>query len=171
MANTRKQLKKTHKRPRTTGWLTSDADEIERRRTRGLNERYRIETEAHDNGFFGTYCVHTGNGQNYRVEIRSLSEPINSCQCPDHRVNGLGTCKHIEATLHRLQHRQKRAFQDAAVKGSPLIEIFLDRRDGQVRIGVEAPEEKGIYRDELYQRIRKLNIQASRSKNEDIDSL
>jgi len=47
----------------------------------------------------------------------------------------------------------------------------LEVRDGQVRIGVEAPEEKGIYRDELYQRIRKLNIQASRSKNEDIDSL
>ena len=47
----------------------------------------------------------------------------------------------------------------------------LEVRDGQVRIGVDAPEEKGIYRDELYDRIRKLNIQASRSKNEDIDSL
>ena len=47
----------------------------------------------------------------------------------------------------------------------------LEVGDGQVRIGVDAPEEKGIYRDELYERIRKLNIQASRSKNEDIDSL
>ena len=47
----------------------------------------------------------------------------------------------------------------------------LEVKDGQVRIGVDAPEEKGIYRDELYDRIRKLNIQASRSKNEDIDSL
>ena len=47
----------------------------------------------------------------------------------------------------------------------------LEVRDGQVRIGVDAPEEKGIYRDELYERIRKLNIQASRSKSEDIDSL
>jgi len=47
----------------------------------------------------------------------------------------------------------------------------LEVRDGQVRIGVDAPEEKGIYRDELYERIRKLNIQASRSKNEDIESL
>ena len=47
----------------------------------------------------------------------------------------------------------------------------LEVRDGQVRIGVDAPEKKGIYRDELYDRIRKLNIQASRSKNEDIDSL
>ena len=50
------------------------------------------------------------------------------------------------------------------------IEV-LEEREGQVRIGVDAPEERGIYRDELYERIRKLNIQASRSKNEDIDSL
>ena len=47
----------------------------------------------------------------------------------------------------------------------------LEVKEGQVRIGVAAPEEKGIYRDELYDRIRKLNIQASRSKSEDIDSL
>jgi carbon storage regulator len=47
----------------------------------------------------------------------------------------------------------------------------LEVRDGQVRIGVDAPEDKGIYRDELYDRIRKLNIQASRSKSEDIESL
>ncbi len=47
----------------------------------------------------------------------------------------------------------------------------LEVRDGQVRIGVDAPEEKGIYRDELYERVRKLNIQASRSKSEDIESL
>ena len=48
---------------------------------------------------------------------------------------------------------------------------ILEVRDGQVRIGVDAPEEKGIYRDELYERIRKLNLRASRSKSEDIDSL
>ncbi len=47
----------------------------------------------------------------------------------------------------------------------------LEVRDGQVRIGVKAPEEKGIYRDELYDRIRKLNLQASRSKSEDVESL
>lgn len=47
----------------------------------------------------------------------------------------------------------------------------LEVRDGQVRIGVDAPEEKGIYRDELYDRIQKLNIRASRSSSEDIESL
>lgn len=47
----------------------------------------------------------------------------------------------------------------------------LEVRDGQVRIGVKAPEDKGIYRDEIYERIRKLNLRASRSEKEDIDSL
>jgi hypothetical protein len=78
--------------------------------------------------------MRSDTGQIYHIEIRSLAEPINSCDCPDHRINGLGTCKHIEATLNRLQHRRKRAFAGAATKGSPYIEIFLDRRDAQVRI-------------------------------------
>jgi hypothetical protein len=117
-----------------SGWATSDADEIERRRLRGVNEAIRIESQTPDEVFFGGFQAHSGSGQAYSVEIRSLVEPINSCDCPDHRVNGLGTCKHIEATLYRLQHRRKRAFQKAADRGSPSIEIFLDRRDHQVRI-------------------------------------
>ena len=48
---------------------------------------------------------------------------------------------------------------------------ILDVREGQVRIGIRAPEGKGIYRDELYERIRKLNVMASRLKREDVDSL
>jgi hypothetical protein len=134
MARTRRPQKKTHRRPRSLGWLTSDADEIERRRLRALSEAYRVESQTSENSFFGCYRIHSGNGQGYRVEIRSLSEPINSCDCPDHRVSGLGTCKHIEATLHRLKHRHKRAFKEAALKGSPFIEVFLDRRDHRVRI-------------------------------------
>jgi carbon storage regulator len=47
----------------------------------------------------------------------------------------------------------------------------LEVRDGQVRIGIHAPEDKGIYREELYERIRRLNQQAARSRAEDIDSL
>ena len=134
MSKTKKRKKNTHRRPRPTGWLTSDADEIERRRLRGANESSRIEAQAQSDDFFGVYKIHSDNGQTYRVEIRSLVELINSCDCPDHRINGLGTCKHIEAALHQLQYRRKRPFQDAATRGSPYFEIFLDRRDQQIRI-------------------------------------
>jgi ERCC4-related helicase len=101
---------------------------------RGVNEPFQIDSETQDGDFFGAYRIHSNGGKSYRVEIRSLAEPINSCDCPDHRINGLGTCKHVEATLYRLQYRRERAFRAAAVKGSLHIEVFLDRRDTQVRI-------------------------------------
>jgi carbon storage regulator len=47
----------------------------------------------------------------------------------------------------------------------------IEIREGQVRIGIKAPAEKGIYRDELYTRIRKMNVEASRQKDEDVDLL
>jgi SNF2 family DNA or RNA helicase len=134
MSKTKKHKNNPQRRARPSGWSTSDADEIERRRLRGINEAIRIESQTQDDVFFGVFQTHSGSGRAYRVEIRSLAEPVNSCNCPDHRVNGLGTCKHIEATLYRLQHRRKRAFQKAAARDSPYIEIFLDRRDHQIRI-------------------------------------
>ena len=134
MSKTKKHRKKLQRRAKPSGWSTSDADEIKRRRLRGANESIRIESQTPDDAFYGCYRAHSGSGQAYRVEIRSLAEPINTCNCPDHRVNGLGTCKHIEATLQRLQYRRKRAFQKAASTGSPHIEIFLDRQDHQIRI-------------------------------------
>ncbi len=135
MPKTKTCNKNPKKQTRSLGWSTSDAYEIERRRVRGLNEPSQISSQTQDDDFFGVYRVDSDNGQAYRVEIRSLAEPINSCNCPDHRINGLGTCKHIEATLCQLQYRRKRAFKDAADRGSPYIEVYLDRRDHQARIG------------------------------------
>ena len=134
MTTSRKRTRKIQKRPRFTGWLTSDADEIERRRLRGREEAIRIEPLDRADAFYGAFLAHSNGGHAYRVEIRSLTGHINSCDCPDHRVNGLGTCKHVEATLQRLQQRRIRLFQKAAGTGSPDIEIFLDRRSNQVRI-------------------------------------
>jgi superfamily II DNA or RNA helicase len=42
----------------------------------------------------------------YRVTIRSLQRRANICNCPDFLVNQLGTCKHIEAVLHKIGKRQ-----------------------------------------------------------------
>ncbi|MBU2643250.1 DEAD/DEAH box helicase [bacterium] len=45
----------------------------------------------------------THRPQTYKVQIRSLNERRNYCTCPDFAVNQLGTCKHIEAVLYRIQ--------------------------------------------------------------------
>ncbi len=48
----------------------------------------------------------THRPQSYRVHIRSLSKRSNYCTCPDFAVNQLGTCKHIEAVLHKVSKRR-----------------------------------------------------------------
>ena len=132
--STRNKRRPTHQ-PRPRGWLTSDADELERRRLRAANEAFEIEPLDGEHPFFTRLRVRSeGAQEERRVEIRSLLEPINSCDCPDQRINRLGSCKHIEACLLWLQHRRKRAFQAAARQGSPYIEIFLDQRDRRVHV-------------------------------------
>ena len=137
MAVKKKTKKRSGKKPANfsfQGWRTSDQDERERRRQRGAIEPKRIETVAGGDPFYGDYRVHSGSGGRYAVEIRSLTEPLNTCSCPDHAVNRLGTCKHVEAVLHKLAKHGKRRFQYAAQEGSPLVEIFLDRRDETIKI-------------------------------------
>ncbi|MES9879775.1 MAG: DEAD/DEAH box helicase [Sedimenticola sp.] len=134
MIKRNQKRKRPNTPPRSPGWHSSDDEEILRRQQRAAKEALKVESLAESDGFYGEQRVDSGSGQIYRVEVRSLTEHINSCSCPDHQINGLGTCKHIEAALLRLQHRRKRAFKLAADQGTTQIEIFLDRRDEKVRI-------------------------------------
>ena len=113
--------------PALMGWLSSDAEEIERRRWRGRTEIDRVEALEPDSPYFGSFRVPSTGGGSYEVEIRSLDRPLNSCGCADHWVNGLGTCKHIEGVLARLRLRGVRAFAAAERAGSPRAELFLSR--------------------------------------------
>jgi hypothetical protein len=60
----------------------------------------------------------------YRVHIRSLNKRVNFCTCPDFEVNQLGTCKHIEAVLQRLQKQAEYAQWAALPVARPFI--YLD---------------------------------------------
>ena len=114
--------------PPLQGWRTTDEDEIALRRWRGRTEIVAIEALEPKQPFFGTFRVQSGSGGFYEVEIRDLDGFNNSCGCIDHRANGLGTCKHIEGVLAALRQRNARAFREAATRGTPRIEVFLDRR-------------------------------------------
>ena len=113
--------------PASLGWLSNDRDEIERRRWRGKTEIGEIEALERGQPFFGTFRVRSASGAFYEVEIRSLDQPINSCGCTDHKVNGLGTCKHIEGVLARLKRRSGSGFATALREGCPRIELFVAR--------------------------------------------
>jgi len=123
----RKALRVLERTP-VQGWRTSDQDEILMRRWRGRTDISDVAPAEADQGFFGLFRARSASGAVYEVEIRSLDQPMNSCNCIDHRVNGLGTCKHVEGVLAALQRGKVRAFRASAMAGSPKIEVFLDRR-------------------------------------------
>lgn len=133
----RKQAKHVENaKPETTGWDTTDEDEIARRRLRGETEKFSVENLEPKQPYFSSFLLSSKNNskheKQYCVEIRSLTERTNSCDCPDYRSNKLGTCKHIEHVLWRLRKSGVRAFKQAAQIGSPYLEIFLEHRTSTI---------------------------------------
>jgi len=125
--------------PKRTGFPT-DEESVAFRRKNAAEERARVARIDMLDDFHGLFEVASSQWeQPYRVEIRSLTGPLNSCPCQDHRMNRLGTCKHIERTLQFIQHRRKRAFAQAANNGSPVYEIFIDTRQPQPRLRLQRP--------------------------------
>ncbi len=128
LKKSRKVKKSTEPKFEVLGWNTSDAEEIERRRYRGKTEKFRLENLESRYPYYSSFAISSTPGQHYRVEVRSLTDTLNSCNCPDYRSNGLGTCKHIEHVLFRLRKNGIRVFQSAEKAGNPRVEIFFDTR-------------------------------------------
>jgi superfamily II DNA or RNA helicase len=78
----------------------------------------------------------------YRVAIRGCGLGENYCSCPDFAVNTLGTCKHIEFALAKL-NRKRGAKRALALGFQPSYsEIYLHygaRRDVVFKPGTECP--------------------------------
>lgn len=121
-------------RLRTQGWISTDDDEVLRRRIRGQEAGMRVSSPTPAAGIFNDYTVRSNSDQLYQVELRSLTDPINSCTCSDYRINRLGTCKHIEAVLHWLTRKYGSKLQAQGRKSHTKIEVYLDRRDDQVKV-------------------------------------
>ena len=107
--------------PSHHNWRTTDQDEINRRRERARTEDFKITNATPAHPIFSNFQVKSGSGLTYSVEVRDLRQRQFSCQCVDFRINGLGTCKHVEAVLLWLQARHARLFQAAARSGSPAL--------------------------------------------------
>lgn len=79
-------------------------------------------------------------GRTYRVVIRGDEPGMNFCSCPDYAVNTLGTCKHVEATLHRLRKRHAAALREGHVP--PFAEVYVRygaRRTVMFSSGTDCP--------------------------------
>ncbi len=109
--------------PPATDWRTTDQDEILRRIQRAREEKHSIIPLGDAHPIYSTFAVQSPSGMNYQVEIRDLTDRAFSCTCPDFRTAGLGTCKHIEATLIWLKRRQNGHYRLAEKLGSSQIDI------------------------------------------------
>ena len=106
--------------------LTLEEQEMQLRSERAKNSAFHIQILDEKHFPFTSYEIESETHVRYTVEIRSLHEKINSCSCPDYKVNTLGICKHIEGILNFLKKKGKRKFNDLSKLGSHWTEIYLN---------------------------------------------
>src|SRR5262245_36884477 len=120
--------------PPANDWRTTDGHEIERRRLRAREESFAISNVDARHPVFSNFRVQSGSGLSYSVEIRCVRERQFSCDCVDFRINGLGTCKHVEAVLLQVERRFSRLFSQARKRDSTRIDIVPDALGDTLRI-------------------------------------
>jgi len=88
--------------------------------------------------FFSEFRVsNPASKSSYRVAIRGLGPGGNFCSCPDYATSELGTCKHLEFTLAKLE--KKRGAKAAFARGyQPAFSELYLRNDGKRRVHFRA---------------------------------
>ena len=109
--------------PPASDWRTTDEDEILRRVQRARDEKHSVTPLDEIHPVFANFAVKSPSGMTYQTEIRDLGARAFSCTCPDFRTAGLGTCKHVEATLIWLKRRRKAEFRAAEKSASPRVDL------------------------------------------------
>jgi superfamily II DNA or RNA helicase len=107
------------------------------RRQFGREQAFGLENLT-DEPFFSEFRVsNPASKSSYRVAIRGLGPGGNFCSCPDYATSELGTCKHLEFTLGKLE--KKRGAKAAFARGyrPAFSELYL-RNEGQRRVHFRA---------------------------------
>ena len=90
----------------------------------------KVANLAPEHPLFSDFRVTSASSRPYIVQIHDVRARQFSCACMDHRINGLGTCKHIEAVLWQLEKRLGKDWAAACDTGSDRAEVILDRARG-----------------------------------------
>ena len=112
------------------------------RRQFGREQTFGLENLSSE-PFFSEFRVSNPvSKSSYRVAIRGLGPGGNFCSCPDYATSELGTCKHIEFTLARLE--KKRGAKTAFARGyqPAFSELYLrneGKRSVHFRAGTDCP--------------------------------
>src|SRR5262245_30888755 len=118
--------------------------QIELRRQFGREQEFTLKNVG-DQPFFSEFHVTNPQSQRtYHVQIRGVQPGDNHCSCPDFTTNTLGTCKHVEFTLARLEAKRGGKAALRAGHQPSYSEVFLHygaRREVRFRPGAECPIE------------------------------
>jgi superfamily II DNA or RNA helicase len=152
------------------------------RRQFGREQAFGLENLT-DEPFFSEFRVsNPASKSSYRVAIRGKGPGGNFCSCPDYATNELGTCKHIEFTLARLE--KKRGAKGVFARGyQPAFSELYLRNDGRRRIhfraGADCPPalrdvaaalfdvgHDGMLPDDRYDELESFMAMASKSGHE-----
>ncbi len=112
------------------------------RRQFGRTQAFALENVGDEPVFSAFQVFNPQSGNRYRVAIRGVQPGENFCACPDFATNDLGTCKHIEFVLGKLE--KKRSAKQALMRGfhPRYSEIYLHygaQRQVRFRVGIECP--------------------------------
>ena len=116
----------------------SESEWTQLRRQFGREQKYTLRNLGEE-PFFSEFAVtNPESKRTYRVRVRGTGPGDNHCSCPDFTTNTLGTCKHIEFTLAKLE--RKRGGREAFKEGyqPEYSEVFLQygaRREVRFRPG------------------------------------
>ncbi len=110
--------------PAAGDWRTTDVDEVNRRRLRAREEAMQVTNMTAEYPVFSDFEVSSESGLPYVVQIHDVKERLFDCSCMDFRINGLGTCKHVEAVLWQLEKRMGKRWAAAVEEGSGRAEIL-----------------------------------------------
>ena len=124
--------------------MAADAWQRTLRRQFGRDQDFKFENIGTEPVFSEYRVINPASGGRYRVAIRGTLPGENFCSCADFSTNDLGTCKHVEFMLAKLQ--RKRGGRAAFASGfhPPYSEIYLRygaRRALHFRPGAECPAE------------------------------
>ena len=112
------------------------------RRQFGREQPFELENLGSEPVFSDFRVSNPDSRTQYRVAIRGIALGQNRCTCPDFATNSLGTCKHIEFTLARLQARRGGKLALARGFQPGYSEIWLDyagARQLRFRAGMACP--------------------------------
>ncbi|MBY0231178.1 MAG: DEAD/DEAH box helicase [Gemmataceae bacterium] len=141
--------KKKAKKPRLSNTrrpvgMSLEDWQVALRRQFGREQKFKMRNTGRHPVFSDFDITNPESRNTYRVRIRGPRTGDNACSCPDFATNALGTCKHIEFTLARLERtpENRRALKAGHLPAASEIWLqYGSAREVRFRPGLECPVE------------------------------